>query len=455
MTPADVINANQLFFTRTIRDTITRLKGEKTIKTWTRAMCFVVKPPETETSVRFYNLKSLLLRVSDVEMRRAVEEWAWRNDDINSFLIRLADTTIGTALGVWAHGFEDRVERDTKIRSRIRVIGTDKIIIHLARHRRKQRGVKGHRLKSFGRGRSMIFHPTSSHCLIHSLKAHNYLKKRIEQYDASVEFRLNEMILPYDECDLLYEYKANGYGMDDLSYLESENDMCINVYCMSEKEKYEASRLVIARTGNPIYRQVVYLMLVDNDSHMCLIVHFNKFMSMVTRSTDTYFCSKCLWRCDENDKGKITHHHDALCYNMKTTLRFPVKGVDNCVLKFDKNGRTHPGRCFVVFDTESYLEKSNNNSNIISTHKVIGYSYIIIDRVLGPVFERYYVGDNAGDLLLKNLERDWMYLREHIIKISKKRSYSFAFNPLTSKNPENIEVAMVYQSSTPQFYKTT
>ena len=121
-----------------------------------------------------------------------------------------------------------------------------------------------------------------------------------------------------------------------------------------------------------------------------------------------------------------------------------------------KHHRRHHTNTNTGRDTDkAENEKSNNNSNIISTHKVIGYSYIIIDRVLGPVFERYYVGDNAGDLLLKNLERDWMYLREHIIKISKKRSYSFAFNPLTSKNPENIEVAMVYQSSTPQFYKTT
>ena len=390
MTPADVINTNRLFFTQIIRDTITRLTEQNTIKTWTRATCFVVKPPETETSVRFYNLKSLLIQVSDAEIDRILD--------------------------VWARGFDDRVERDTEMRSGISVIGTDKIIIHIGTYYKKQRLIKGHTLKKFGRGRSMIFHPTtSSQCLIHSLKAHNYLKKRSEKYDASLEFWLNEKVLPYDECDLLYEYKADGYEMDDITYLERENDMCIYVYCMSEKKKNEQSRLVIARHGNPIYREVVYLLLVDNGSHMCLIVDFNKFMKRATGSTHTYFCSKCLWSCDGN-KEKITHHHDAECYNMKTTLRFPVKGVDNCILKFDKNGRTYPDRCFAVFDTESYLEKPRNNPNIISTHKCIAYCYIIVDRVLGPVFERYYVGENAADLFLQNLERDWLYIRKRIIK---------------------------------------
>ena len=394
LTPSDVISSYRVFFTNTIANAIANLKERTSLKIWPSATVFVVKPPESEITIRFYNLDTSFFYFMDSEINRILD--------------------------VWIQGFTQRVEVDTELRSGMSVVGTDKIAIQIGCYYKKQKAIKpikGHKLKNFGRGRRSLFDPsTTTHCLIYALKAHNYLKTSTREFNSDLAFELNNLILPNNDCGLIYEYRANGYEMDDIGYLEESNNMCIHVYCMNKEKEDKESRLVIARVGNKKYENIVHLLLVEDESHVCLIIDFDKFMAAITRSNDSYFCNKCLWSCKKDEIENIERHNEAYCYNMNTTLRFPEKGDDNCILKFEKTGKTYPDRCFAVFDTESYLKKTNTNPNVISTHKTIAWCYIIIERVLGPICERYYVGPNAADLFLHHLERDWRTIRARLIK---------------------------------------
>ena len=363
---------------------------------WSAATCYSVKIPVLEHSeliIRFFRLQTALLQVSDSEIDRLLDRWVME--------------------------YAIRVENDAKLQSGMVVVGTDNIRLNVGCFFKSQRKIKGegdHKLGNFGRGRSSIFHPTTkSQCVIHSLKAYKYLKVSGKELNADLEYELNKLLLPYNNYGLIYEEKPEGYDFDDLKVLENLNNMCVNVYTMTEKKEGEDPHLVIARVGNPKFEEVCHLLLVDEGSHMCLIWDFHKFMSQCTRSPNTYFCSRCLWGCKASQKDKIAAHDAGYCVNTKVTLRYPVKGVDKCVLKFEKLGRTYPDRCFAVFDTESYLEKSNL-PNVVSTHKTIAWAYLIIDRLQGPICEGYYVGENAADLFLMNLERDWRIIRKLIYK---------------------------------------
>ena len=56
LTPSDVISSYRVFFTNTIANAIANLKERTSLKIWPSATVFVVKPPESEITIRFYNL---------------------------------------------------------------------------------------------------------------------------------------------------------------------------------------------------------------------------------------------------------------------------------------------------------------------------------------------------------------------------------------------------------------
>ncbi|XP_041377440.1 uncharacterized protein LOC121389858 [Gigantopelta aegis] len=235
--------------------------------------------------------------------------------------------------------------------------------------------------------------------------------------------------LPDDYIQHISELHVEGFkfpmALKNVGNFEKANDLSINVYGYSQKEKKEDEEnlifpLKISDNVSHVYpkRHIDLLFINTEDtSHYVLITSLAALVRQSNNHNNKYICRKCLWTFSSED---CLLNHKSYCYHkaQKTTMPEPDKTTKQFGLGHMSKTVRVP---FVIFsDFEcilSPLEEDNpdgHHTQRIQHHVPCGYSYQIVCRE--PSIHSFdlkkFSGEHAAHHFMESILADYEEIKE-------------------------------------------
>ena len=193
------------------------------------------------------------------------------------------------------------------------------------------------------------------------------------------------------------------YNEDIIHKIEKKLNVSINIYTfeMKKVEQREYCNRYRLLVTNEVKENHINLLYYPNDKktmyHYAWIKNFNRFMSDITKSTDSkYFCMKCLLKFDSQEKLDEHYKDYKNCDEGKAQIKFPKENEAFIEFKHYNYKFRSPFVIYADFESIIVNNESNDNDNITSNHKPCGFMFNVVSIFDKHQFEPvFYRGENT------------------------------------------------------------
>lgn len=223
----------------------------------------------------------------------------------------------------------------------------------------------------------------------------------------------------YNKEEYIREFKFKGIDFPikilDISRIEKQNDMTINIYWLRGKDSYNITPLYPSKRRDKKADRHVNLLLYEN--HYILIKRINALFANLNKNNHSFFCDICT-------RGfstiVILNKHYEKCKNFDP-MKINVPR-DN-IMKFKRLDHQIDAPFVIYGDFETYLKRINikkgNKTNLEREHVPIAYSLFVASKSYKALdeFQVLYVGTDV----VKHFKMTILNLAEKINKIVNNR----------------------------------
>ncbi|XP_066955706.1 uncharacterized protein [Macrobrachium rosenbergii] len=194
------------------------------------------------------------------------------------------------------------------------------------------------------------------------------------------------------------------FHWEDFKKIEKKNHLRIFVYEIVRGKKGDHNLILARKGGNE--GDMVHLLLLENE-HCALIKDFDLYVKNLTHDRSwrhgNSYCRSCLYLLTTSED--IERHHSQCAVTSKLVTK-----PSGEKLSFQNYHKTHPLPFTCYLDTEALVIPTGEEHGVVSHHKMVSYSYLIIDRSGEVMKTKTSTSRRSATELVNALSEDWSTL---------------------------------------------